>query len=319
MTIDFQAVDSLIILAGALVIDLVLGEPPRPFHPVVWMGKLISIWEKVDVSQRPLVRFAFGMVMTLLTVCLFAVPAYFFLHWLRDTSYVAYLILGAIVLKSTFSLRELWQTALGVKRLIVEKGLDEARSRLHSLVERDTAELSEPLAVSATVESVTENASDSFMAPLLYFLVLGIPGAITYRVINTLDAMIGYRGTYEHVGKFAARLDDVVNLLPARLAALLLVVAAFVSGRHGRTSWRVMLSDHARTESPNAGWPMSAAAGALGVQLEKVHHYRLGEAKVPLVPQTINAALGLAGVSALIWVIICFTVEVVKLVIASQT
>jgi len=156
------------------------------------------------------------------------------------------------------------------------------------------------------------------VAPLLYFLLLGIPGAIAYRAINTLDTMIGYRGEYEHVGKFAARLDDVINLLPARLTALFLVMAAFISGRHGRASWQAMLHDHARTESPNAGWPMAAAAGALGVQLEKVPQYRLGEAKAPLVPQTIDAALRLVGVSALTWVIICFTVEVVKLVITSQ-
>ena len=256
--------------------------------------------------------------MTLLTVCLFAIPAYFLLSWLKDTSYVAYLILGALVLKSTFSLRELWRAALEVKRMLVEKELDEARSRLHSLVERDTAELSAPLAVSATVESVTENASDSFVAPLFYFLVLGVPGAIAYRVVNTLDAMIGYRGKYEHMGKFTARLDDIANLLPARLTALLLVMAAFVSRRNGRASWQVMLRDHVRTESPNAGWPMSAAAGALRVQLEKVPYYRLGEAKAPLTPQTIDAALGLVGVSALIWVIICFAVEVIKLVITSQ-
>jgi adenosylcobinamide-phosphate synthase len=318
MDFDFKALDTMIILAGALVIDLILGEPPGFAHPVVWMGKLVSLWEKAGFNRRPAVQFAFGTVMTLFTVCLFAVPAYFFFTWLKDTSYVAYLILGALVLKSTFSLRELRRVALEVKRLLVEKELDEARSRLHSLVERDTAGLSAPLMVSATAESVTENASDSFVAPLFYFLVLGIPGAIAYRVINTLDAMIGYRGKYEHMGKFAARLDDAINLLPARLTALLLVVAAFISRRNGRASWQVMLRDHARTESPNAGWPMSAAAGALRVQLEKVPFYRLGEAKALLVPQTIDAALRLVGVSALIWVIICFAVEVVKIVLASQ-
>ena len=105
--------------------------------------------------------------------------------------------------------------------------------------------------------------------------------------------------------------------MPARLTALLLVLAAFLSKGDGRASWRVMLRDHARTESPNAGWPMSAAAGALNLQLEKVRHYQLGEANAPLAPQTIDAALGLAGISALIWVIICAAVEVGKFVIAS--
>ncbi len=318
MSLDWKVTDILIILAGALAIDLVLGEPPRPLHPVVWMGKLTQLWERVSIGRHPAVHFAYGTMMTLLTIGLFTIPAYFVLRELKDISYVAYVTLGAIILKSTFSFRELRRAALEVKQLLVEKRLDEARSGLCSLVKRDTRELSEPLVVSATIESVTENTCDSFIAPLFYFLILGIPAAITYRVINTLDAMIGYRGKYEHLGKFAARLDDVVNLVPARLTALLLVFAAFLAKRDGRASWRVMLRDHAKTESPNAGWPMSAAAGALNLQLEKVRHYRLGEAGAPLAPQTIDAALGLVGISALIWVTICVAVEVGKFVIASQ-
>ena len=133
-------------------------------------------------------------------------------------------------------------------------------------------DLPQPLLVSATVESVAENTSDSFVAPLFYFLLLGIPGAIAYRVVNTLDAMVGYHGEYEYLGKFASKLDDVLNFIPARLTALLLVVAAFLSKRSASASWRVALSDHSKTESPNAGWPMAAVAGALNVQLETVGH-----------------------------------------------
>lgn len=318
MILDWKVMDILIMLAGALAIDLVLGELPRLVHPVVWMGKFAQLWERVSIGRHPVAHFAYGTVMTLLTIGLFTVPTYFIFHELRDISYVAYVTLGAVVLKSTFSFRELRRAALKVKQLLVGKKLDEARSKLCSLVKRDTHDLSEPLVVSATIESLTENTCDSFIAPLLYFLILGIPGAIAYRVINTLDAMIGYRGKYEHLGKFAAKLDDVVNLVPARLTALLLVLAAFLSKGDGRASWRVMLRDHARTESPNAGWPMSAVAGALSVKLEKVRHYQLGEANAPLVPQTIDATLSLVGISAVIWLIICFAVEVSKFVIASQ-
>jgi adenosylcobinamide-phosphate synthase len=108
------------------------------------------------------------------------------------------------------------------------------------------------------------------VAPLFYFLILGIPGAVAYRVINTLDAMIGRHDQYEYLGKFAARLDDVVNILPARLTALFIVLAAFILRINTRAAWHIMLRDHAKTASPNAGWPMSAAAGALGVQLTKL-------------------------------------------------
>lgn len=317
MFTDWKAMDILIMLGGALAIDLILGEPPRPLHPVVWMGKFTQLWERASSGRHPAAHFAYGTIMTLLTIGLFAVPAYFILYELKDISYAAYVTLGAIILKSTFSFRELRRVAIEVKRLLLENKLAEARSRLRSLVKRDTRELSEPLVVSATIESATENTSDSFIAPLFYFLLLGVPAALAYRVINTLDAMIGYRGRYEHLGKFAARLDDVVNLVPARLTALLLVLAAFISKRDGRASWRVMLRDHARTESPNAGWPMAASAGALNVRLEKAHHYQLGEANAPLAPQTIEAAMGLVGLSALIWVIICVAVEVSKLVATS--
>ncbi len=262
--------DILIILAGALALDLLLGEPPLALHPVVWMGRFTYLWEKPGFGMRPAAQFIFGMFMTLVTVALFGAAAYFILFELRSISYAAYLVAGMALFKCTFSLRELRRSALRIKRLLDDNKLGEARSGLRALVKRDARDLSEPLVVSATVESVAENACDSFVAPLFYLLFLGVPGAMAYRVINTLDAMIGYHDKYEYLGKLAARLDDVVNLIPSRLTALLIVLAAFLLKRNGRASWRVMVSDHARTASPNAGWPMSAAAGALGVQLEKV-------------------------------------------------
>lgn len=304
-------------LAGALAIDLVSGEPPRIIHPVVWMGKVTSFWERRGIGRRPLAQFIYGTSMTLLTIGLFAIPAYFILLNLKDISHVAYVIVGAVFLKFTFSLRELRQAALGIKRLLVEEKLDEARFELRSLVGRDTRGLPRPLVVSATVESVAENVSDSFVAPLFYFILLGVPGAIAYRVVNTLDAIIGYHQKYEYLGKFASRLDDVVNFVPARLTALLLVSAAFLSKKNARASWQVMLSDHSRTESPNAGWPMAAIAGALDIQLEKAGHYQLGKADAPLVPPVIDTALRLMGVSALVWVIICFAVGVSYIVVTS--
>ena len=227
------------------------------------------------------------------------------------------MILGAVLLKSTFSLRELRRVALRVKRLLLKEKLGGARLELRSLVSRDTQGLPRPLVVSATVESVAENTCDSFVAPLFYFLLLGVPGAIAYRVVNTLDAMVGYHGEYEYLGKFASKLDDVLNFIPARLTALLLVLAAFLSKRNTGTSWRVAVSDHAKTESPNAGWSMAAMAGGLSVQLEKVGHYKLGEADARLIPETIDTALKLMLLSMLSWALICFLVGVICFVVAS--
>lgn len=300
--------DILLIVFLALAFDLALGEPPRVIHPVVWMGKVISLLEKGNIGQSPVAQFWYGAGIVLVTMGVFVVPAYFVLLYFKSLSFAVYVIVGAMLLKSSFSLRELRRAALNVKRLLLEDKLNEARSELRSLVSRDTGNLSKPLLVSAAVESVAENTSDSFIAPLFYFLLLGVPGAIAYRVVNTLDGMVGYHGKYEYLGKFASRLDDMLNLVPARLTALLLVLATFLSRRNGNTSWRVALSEHAKTESPNAGWPMAAVAGALNVQLEKAGRYKLGKVNTPMVPETIDASLELMQIAMLVWVLICFTV-----------
>ncbi len=307
----------MLILSVALAIDLVLGEPPCAIHPVVWIGKVISFLKKRGTGQKKSVQFVYGCGITLLTIGLFAAPAYFVIVYLKGFSFVAYVVVGAVLLKYTFSLRELRQVALRVKGLLLKDKLDKARFELRSLVGRDTRDLTKPLLISAAVESVAENASDSFVAPLFYFLLFGIPGAMAYRVVNTLDAMVGYHGEYEYLGKFASKLDDVLNFLPARLTALLLAAVAFLSERRASASWRVALSDHSGTESPNAGWPMAAAAGALGVQLEKVGHYKLGKATVPLVPETIDAALKLVLTAMVLWVVICLAVGVIRFVITT--
>ena len=119
------------------------------------------------------------------------------------------------------------------------------------------------------------------------------------------------------MGKFASKLDDVLNFIPARLTALLLVLATFLSRRSASASWRVALSDHSKTESINAGWPMAAVAGALNVQLEKVGHYKLGKANAPLVPDTIDAALRLMLIAMLSWALICLIVGGVRFVITA--
>ena len=161
------------------------------------------------------------------------------------------------------------------------------------------------------MESVSENMSDSFIGPWLAFALLGLPGAFAYRAINTLDSMIGYHGPYEYLGKAAARLDDLINLVPARVTGLLVVVGGLaLPGQTAPGAWRIMLRDHGRTESPNAGWSMSGMAGALGVELEKVGHYRLGDPDRSIEPADITravqsmylvAALGLLLALGIIW------------------
>jgi adenosylcobinamide-phosphate synthase len=186
------------------------------------------------------------------------------------------LALGVPVLKGMFAIRALREAGEGVRGPLAAGDLEGARAGLRSLVSRDATGLDGALVAAAAVESLAENLGDSVVAPFCYYAIGGLPGAVAYRAANTLDAMIGYRGRYEWLGKAGARLDDLLNLLPSRLATLLIVGAAAIVGEDARGAWRIALRDARLTASPNAGWPMAAMAGALGVELEKVGHYRLG-------------------------------------------
>ena len=129
--------------------------------------------------------------------------------------------------------------------------------------------------------------------------------------------MIGYHGKYEYLGKFASRLDDVLNYIPARITALLLVLAAFLYRRDGKAAWRVARSEHAKTESPNAGWTMAATAGALNIRLEKIGHYKLGTGNTPLKPEMINASVRLVQIASLTWAAICLAIGAIYIVITT--
>jgi adenosylcobinamide-phosphate synthase len=149
------------------------------------------------------------------------------------------------------------------------------------------------------------------LAPILYYSLFGLPAAMAYRASNTLDAMIGYHGVYEDLGKMAARLDDLLNLLPARMSACFLVGAAFMGRGDGRAALRALAKNHARTESPNAGWPMSATAGALHVRLEKMGHYRLGDRFPAPTPTDVHRAVRLYYAAAALGIISLFLWETV--------
>jgi adenosylcobinamide-phosphate synthase len=289
------------ILILAVLLDVTLGEPPNALHPVVWMGRVIQVLIRYCTSWRPLPQFLWGMLVTLFTMALFFTPVYFLMHWLRHFNLIAFVIAGAIIFKTSFSLRGLWQAALKIKHLLEGEKLAEARFELRALVSRNTADLNSPQMVSAAVESVAESSCDSYFAPLFYFAFLGVPGAIGYRVINTLDAMIGKHGKYEYTGKFAARLDTVVNFIPAHLAALCIVVSSRIQGARAGQAWRIMWRDAGKTLSPNAGWTMSAMAGALQVQLEKVGFYRLGDPQRELKTGDIDLSIKIVLTACLIW------------------
>jgi adenosylcobinamide-phosphate synthase len=283
------AAHALVVLAGALALDLVAGEPPDALHPVVWMGRFYRALRR-RAPRPPRAAFAYGCLMALAGPLVFGGGGLVVGRLLAPLPLLR-IVVEIYLLKSALAVRMLGQSATAVARALDAHDYTRARFGLRSLVSRDTAFLDEPLLAAAAVESVAENASDSLVAPLLFFVVGGVPAALAYRACNTLDSMIGYHGDTEWLGKAAARLDDAVNLVPARLTAALLVAASPLAGGSAANALRIWWRDGALTESPNAGRPMAAMAGALGVQLEKVGCYRLGDGDVAVGAAEIDRAV----------------------------
>lgn len=281
--------ETLFVLVAALLWDRLLGEPPAAMHPVVWMGKVIGAADRRAPRGVPGRELRFGVIIALGVPALFATGTYLVLLGLADTPWLRALT-SAWLLKSSFALRGLGEAGEAVGQALRAGDLPAARLALRSLCSRDPSGLDDQEVAAGAVESLAENASDSVVAPLLFFALLGLPGAIAYRAVNTADAMIGYRGAYEHLGKAAARLDDLCNLIPARLCAALLLVAGSIDGLDGKRGWRIMGRDGGKTASPNAGRPMAAMAGLLGVRLTKPGHYALGDDLVPAGAETITGA-----------------------------
>lgn len=297
--------EKLAVIALALAFDR-LGEPPAKIHPVVWYGKLIKFLEKQAPCGRA-AQLVYGGVMLTLAAPVAILPALGLQKWLNRKEQIQtrlgkafFSVAEAALLKPFFALNMLVEAGRTVRRRLEFDDLARAREALQSLVSRDRSRLTAELVAAAAVESLAENLSDSVVAPLFYYAGFGLPGAAAYRLFNTFDAMIGYHGEYEYLGKAAARLDDLLNLLPSRLTALLITGLAPLYGGDMAGAWHTWRSEAHLTTSPNAGQPMAAAAGALRVQLEKTGHYKLGQPLEPLTPETIAKAERMVWVAGLV-------------------
>ena len=270
--------NQMIVLGLAMMLDLCWGEPPVVVHPVAWMGSVISFFYKRAPRKGRFGPFLAGILLMLIGIMTLALGGTVFDWGARVLPLPARLIVEAILFKTTFSLRGLFRAGHEVQSVLAKGNLPEARKQLSwHLVSRDTTTLNESQVAGATIESLAENTNDSIVAPLMYFIIGGWSGALIYRFINTCDAMLGYRDPErEWLGKFPARFDDLVNLIPARITAFLLIAAGALTLHNPARSIFVWCRDRNLTSSPNAGHPMSAIAGVLRVELEKVGHYQIG-------------------------------------------
>jgi len=296
--------DILFIIILSLLLDLSWGEPPSFLHPVVYMGKIINFLKPHLIKYENKIS---GFYLTFLLLSLFIIPTYFIIQFVQSY-FLIYIILSAIILFTTFAIKELLNSIRAVKKNI-KSDINEARQSVSYLVSRDTSVLTKEELVSATIETLTENITDSVVSPLFYTFFLGVLGGVTYRVINTLDAMVGYKNKENiNIGYFPARLDDIANYLPARLTGILIIFSALLIGLNWRRSYYTMMKDAKKTPSPNSGYPMAAAAGALGIQLEKKSYYTLGESINSLNVDMIDQALLLSEMTIILFLVFSFII-----------
>ncbi|HVC31246.1 MAG TPA: adenosylcobinamide-phosphate synthase CbiB [Steroidobacteraceae bacterium] len=278
------------VLPLAFGVDLLLGEPPSAVHPVVWIGAAIDALERHAPGGGRRAGLAYGGAATLGLVCATAGVAFVVESVARRLPRPARVAVLALSLKPAFALRMLLHTAQDVRDALEAGELGEARAHLCSLVSRDTVNLSAEECAAAAIEALAENLTDSVAGPWLGYALAGLPGAWLFRAANTLDSRWGYHGRYEYLGRVAARLDDMLAWVPARVSAILLIVAAPSGGGSILCAWRMMRRDHHLTESPNAGWTISTMAGALGRRLAKRGQYVLNAEGAACSPDDIRRA-----------------------------
>ncbi|MGM4989247.1 adenosylcobinamide-phosphate synthase CbiB [Tardiphaga sp. 841_E9_N1_2] len=278
--------DALLLVVAALLLDAVIGDPDwlwrRAPHPVVWIGNGIG-WlerrlnpESWSRRQRKLAG-----VVTVIALVSVAMLVGGLLADLLNDNWIGFAI-EALIASTLIAQRSLYQHVARVHRAFTEGGLPAARQAVAMIVGRDPEQLDEAGVSRAAIESTAENFSDGIVAPVFWLALLGLPGLIAYKAINTADSMIGHRSVrYQDFGWAAARLDDLVNLIPARLSGVLVALAAPVARGSIISSLKIMLRDASKHRSPNAGWPESAMAGALGIAIAGPRVYAEGAVNDP--------------------------------------
>jgi adenosylcobinamide-phosphate synthase len=258
------------VIAGFLI-DCILGDPKWLPHPVVGIGKLISLSEKVLRRIFPKTdrgAFSAGLLMAILVPLLSAGVSFGVLFGLWKLSRWAYFAMSSIMCWQCFAAKCLATEAHKVVKALETEGLDAGRRQISMLVGRDTERLSEAQVLKATVETVAENASDGVIAPLFYMILFGAVGGFFYKAINTMDSMVGYKNDrYLYFGRAAAKLDDAANFLPARMSALAMIAVCPLLGLDCKNAFRIWKRDRRRHASPNSAQTESVAAGALHIEL----------------------------------------------------
>jgi len=305
------------VLVLALVLDLIFGDPSPNYperiqfklHPTVWMGKFTSALKPHFKNPNPKTEKIMGILLGITVIVTFTLPAYFGLKLIYIyLGVLVYVIIAAVILKLTICMKLETEWGKVAAKAIKEGDLTEARKYAH-FSRRDNRELTGPQIVSSVIESLAENLTDFRLSPIFYYALFGVPGAVAFRAVNTLDGMVGFKDPENlHIGWFSAVFDTIVNYIPARLTTLLIILAAAVLGEDYKNGWKIARRDQAKIPSTNHGWQMAAMAGVLRVQLEKPGQYAVGDPDEELDADKIIRSLRIRNVAIMLAIVLTLPV-----------
>ena len=300
-------IESILVVCFAILLDFKFGDPKNKYHPTAWIGTLIAKLTPIAKNRHPIMEKLGGLCVVILTsgiviFFLFTLETGISLITLDYVSLILTVVVGGLLLKTTIAIRGMEKHAISVLESIDENNLDLARNHLSMIVKRNTKNLDKNHILSGVLESISENTVDGITGPLFFYSLFGLPGAFVYRVVNTADSMIGYRTSiFKNVGWFAATCDSVLNYIPSRLTGLIMIISSAILQNNWKESYKVMIRDGKKTESPNAGYPMAALAGALETKFEKINYYKLGDGEIILTKEHVHSAISIMKLTSILF------------------
>jgi adenosylcobinamide-phosphate synthase len=304
----------------AIVLDLLIGDPSpwKPWkriynlHPIVWLGQLTKKLEPHFKTRNATLEKFNGILLALIIIGIITTPTYIGVHYIYLIfGAVAYLLVALILFKLTICIKLETDGAVAVAKALETNDLIEAKKYAH-FSRRDATNLTGSQIGSAVIESMVENLTDFKLSPFIYYAFFGLPGAVAFRAINTLDGMVGFKDK-DHIntGWFSANLDNMVNYVPSRFTAVLMIISAAILGYDYKAAWQIAKRDHKRVQSRNHGWQMAVIAGALHIQLEKPGKYTVGDPLEVITPGKILKSLKVRDVSIVLCILIVIPIIVV--------
>ncbi|WP_067959128.1 cobalamin biosynthesis protein [Nitrosopumilus sp. Nsub] len=300
-------IESITVIGFAILIDLIFGDPKNRYHPTAWIGIFIAKFTTLTKNQNPILEKIGGTIM-IITISSVVILLLFGLNFgisLISIDYISLIlsvVVGALLLKTTIAIRGMEKHAISVLDSLESNDLDLARNYLSMIVKRNTTKLDKNHVLSGVLESISENTVDGITGPMFYYAFFGLFGAFVYRIINTADSMVGYKNElFKNLGWFTAKCDTILNYIPSRLTGLMMVLSAAILQNDWKNSYKVMIRDGKKTESPNAGYPMAALAGALETKFEKINHYKLGDGEIILTKQHVTSAIKIMKLTSILF------------------